>query len=316
MSVTWPAKDRRNPEARQSRDRLAVWLDVHPADLAPVSGPSAAALDSIVHAAWQAATNSPSGLPRHDQLMLAARSMEDLAQIDTAIGMAYRRMAQTHLREVIDVPRRPERVTIFLAAIDRLDTINAEDGTEVAQRLAWQVERRLRDWADTGVRVEALGDGIFLVIAPGLSERQAAKAGEQLAAAALGLSGSEKIGGGGFTLSIGVASAMGSTEATSIISAADRALSRASRRGGGRIVNTRLRPPGPPDAELTLRFGRRVRELRTELGISMEELARRSGLHRTYIAGVESGHRHPTLRNIVKLAAGLGRSPADILESV
>jgi len=48
----------------------------------------------------------------------------------------------------------------------------------------------------------------------------------------------------------------------------------------------------------------------------MEELARRSGLHRTYIAGVESGHRHPTLKNIIKLAAGMGRSPSDILESV
>jgi transcriptional regulator with XRE-family HTH domain len=52
------------------------------------------------------------------------------------------------------------------------------------------------------------------------------------------------------------------------------------------------------------------------MGIPVEEMARRSGLHRTYIAGVESGHRHPTLRNIIKLAAGLGRSPADILESV
>jgi GGDEF domain-containing protein/DNA-binding XRE family transcriptional regulator len=315
MSVTWPAKDRRNPEARQSRDRLAVWLDVHPADLASVSGSSAAALDSLVHAAWQAATNSPPGRPKADQLMVASRSMDDLAQIDTAIGMAYRRLAQTYLREILDVPKRPGRVTVCLAAIDDLDAVVAEDGHRAAQRLARQVELRLREWADAGVRVERLGEGVFMVIFPGLGERQASKVGDELAAAALGTLG-RKRGDGGFTVSIGTASGAGIIDATSVIGAADRALYRASRRGGGRIVSTRLRPPAPPDGQITQRFGQRVRELRNELGISMEELARRSGLHRTYIAGVESGHRHPTLRNIVKLAAGLGRSPADVLESV
>ena len=315
MSVTWPAKDRRNPEARQSRDRLAVWLDVHPADLASVSGPSAAALDSLVHAAWQAATNSPPGRPKADQLMVASRSMDDLAQIDTAIGMAYRRVAQTHLRQLLDVPKRPGRVTVCLVAIDGLDTITAEDGDKAGQQLVRQVELRLRAWADAGVRVEPLGEGVFLIIVPGLGERQVPKVGDEIAAAALAMPGRRR-DDGGITVSIGTASGGGIIDATSVIGAADRALHRASRRGGGRIVSTRLKPPAPPDGQITVRFGQRVREMRSELGISMEELARRSGLHRTYIAGVESGHRHPTLRNIVKLAAGLGRSPADILESV
>jgi GGDEF domain-containing protein/DNA-binding XRE family transcriptional regulator len=324
MSATWPAKDRRDPVARQSRDRLAVWLDVHPAELAAVSKTSAAALDSLVHAAWRAATHSPAGRPQHDQLMLAARSMEGIARVDTAIGMAYRRLAQTYLEDALAVARRPERVTVFLAAIDHLDMIAAENGPAAVQQLISLAAERMHDWAAATARVHALGEGVFLVIAPSLTERQAPKFGDDLAAAAIGTLGrraSDPTGRRastepGFNLSIGSASAPSNMDSASVIGAADRALHRASAKGGGRIVHARLRSPAPPDSEITRRFGQRVRELRVELGVSMEELARRSGLHRTYIAGVESGHRHPTLKNIVKLAAGLGRSAADLLETV
>lgn len=325
MSAQWPAKDRRDPVARQSRDRLAVWLDVHPAELAAVSKTSATALDSLVHAAWRAATHTPPGKPQHDQLMLAARSMEGIARVDTAIGMAYRRLAQTYLEEALDVPRRPERVTVFLAAIDHLDMIGAEEGPPAVRQLISLAAERLHDWSASNARVHALGEGVFLVIAPSLTERQAPKFGDDLAAAAIGTLGRRASDPGngrrassepGFTLSIGSASAPSSMLPASVIAAADRALHRASAKGGGRIVHARLRAPAAPDSEVTRRFGQRVRELRIELGVSMEELARRSGLHRTYIAGVESGHRHPTLKNIVKLAAGLGRSGADLLETV
>jgi GGDEF domain-containing protein/DNA-binding XRE family transcriptional regulator len=294
---------------------LAAWLDVHPAELASVSRSSATALDSLVHAAWRAATISPPGPPRADQLMLVARSIESIAQIDTAIGMGYRRLAEGHLLDVLDVPRRPGRLTAFLLSIDRLDSIAAEDGGAAVRRLVGDVGDRLKEWAGSQMLVHALGEGTFLVIAPGVGERQTPKLAEELMAAGLG--GSKTVvGGAAVSLSIATASAPGSSDPASIVGALDRGLHRAATRGGGRVVHSRLRPPGPPDGEITKRFGKRVRELRAELGISMEELARRSGLHRTYIAGVESGHRHPTLKNIVKLAAGLGRSPADIMETV
>lgn len=59
-------------------------------------------------------------------------------------------------------------------------------------------------------------------------------------------------------------------------------------------------------------FGRRVRELRLERGWSQEELAHRSGLHPTYVGGVERGERNPAVVSIMKLAEGLGVKPAQL----
>lgn len=49
-----------------------------------------------------------------------------------------------------------------------------------------------------------------------------------------------------------------------------------------------------------------MRELRREAGLTQEQLADRSGLHVTYIAGIETGRRNPSLRSILSLAEGLG----------
>jgi transcriptional regulator with XRE-family HTH domain len=52
-------------------------------------------------------------------------------------------------------------------------------------------------------------------------------------------------------------------------------------------------------------FGIQLRVLRLERGISQEELAARSGLHRTYVSSVERGKRNLTLTNIYALADAL-----------
>jgi transcriptional regulator with XRE-family HTH domain len=53
-------------------------------------------------------------------------------------------------------------------------------------------------------------------------------------------------------------------------------------------------------------FGERVSELRRVRGLSQQGLANKSGLHRTYISGVERGERNISLLNIHKLAVALG----------
>ena len=63
--------------------------------------------------------------------------------------------------------------------------------------------------------------------------------------------------------------------------------------------------------DIKLLVGKRVKELRNELGISQEELADLAGLDRTYITSVECGKRNISIVNIEKLAKALKVSLAE-----
>lgn len=63
-------------------------------------------------------------------------------------------------------------------------------------------------------------------------------------------------------------------------------------------------------------FGNRVRDLRLKQGLSQEVLAQKSGLHRTYIGGVERGERNISLVNIQKIANALNLSLACIVDGI
>ncbi len=62
------------------------------------------------------------------------------------------------------------------------------------------------------------------------------------------------------------------------------------------------------------RVGVNLKRLRHDSGLSQEELAFESGLHRTYISGVERGVRKPTVLVLEKIAAALKVPAAMLLE--
>lgn len=61
------------------------------------------------------------------------------------------------------------------------------------------------------------------------------------------------------------------------------------------------------------RFGRRVRELRQQRGLSQEKLGELAELDRTFVNQVEAGSRNVTLTTIVKLAHALDVDPGDLV---
>jgi transcriptional regulator with XRE-family HTH domain len=50
----------------------------------------------------------------------------------------------------------------------------------------------------------------------------------------------------------------------------------------------------------------RIRNFRHEKGWSQERLAEEAQLHRTYLGGIETARRNPSLRNLIRIARALG----------
>lgn len=75
------------------------------------------------------------------------------------------------------------------------------------------------------------------------------------------------------------------------------------------MAAARRREPHPLDAA----FGRAVRALRVERGLSQEALSFACGRHRTYVSGVERATSSPTLGTMVVLADALGVSTSELV---
>jgi transcriptional regulator with XRE-family HTH domain len=67
------------------------------------------------------------------------------------------------------------------------------------------------------------------------------------------------------------------------------------------------------EGDLQHEFGRNVRQLRQERGLSQETLADVLDVHRTFVGGVERGERNLTLRTVERLSARLEADPLTLL---
>lgn len=64
---------------------------------------------------------------------------------------------------------------------------------------------------------------------------------------------------------------------------------------------------------ITKKLGNRIKSFRTKRNISQEDLAFKSGLHRTYISDIERGSRNISIRNIEKIAKALNTSLKELM---
>ena len=67
---------------------------------------------------------------------------------------------------------------------------------------------------------------------------------------------------------------------------------------------------------IQIEFGRRIKSLRNETGLSQEKFALKIGMDRTYYASVESGKRNISLQNIEKIAKGFGVSISQLFGDI
>ena len=61
-------------------------------------------------------------------------------------------------------------------------------------------------------------------------------------------------------------------------------------------------------------FGRNMKRLRTEKGITQGDISRSLKLARSFISNIENGKTNPTLATIAKLAKVLGVSTDELLK--
>lgn len=70
------------------------------------------------------------------------------------------------------------------------------------------------------------------------------------------------------------------------------------------------------DTQILIVLGDRLRIARKQAELSQEELAHRSGLHRTYISLVERGGRNISMLNLLTITGVLGVDPAEIVQGL
>ena len=66
--------------------------------------------------------------------------------------------------------------------------------------------------------------------------------------------------------------------------------------------------------KIQTQFGAAVKIYRLSKNWSQEDLAEAANLHRTYISGIETGARNPTLTIVEKIAKALNTLPCKLLE--
>jgi transcriptional regulator with XRE-family HTH domain len=69
-------------------------------------------------------------------------------------------------------------------------------------------------------------------------------------------------------------------------------------------------------SDLAKNIGMRIRSLREDQGMSQQEFALMIGINRAYIGDVELGKRNIAIKNLEKIAKGLGVTVGELLEGL
>ncbi|NNU81060.1 helix-turn-helix transcriptional regulator [Halovulum dunhuangense] len=69
-----------------------------------------------------------------------------------------------------------------------------------------------------------------------------------------------------------------------------------------------------PRMSVQSRVSRNIQRIRREKDLSQEEVAHRTDIHQTYLSGVETGKRNPSILVVERIAKALGVDVSEIFK--
>jgi len=69
-----------------------------------------------------------------------------------------------------------------------------------------------------------------------------------------------------------------------------------------------------PRMSIQSRVSRNIQRIRREKDLSQEEVAHRAAIHQTYLSGVETGKRNPSILVVERIATALGVDVSEIFK--
>lgn len=69
-----------------------------------------------------------------------------------------------------------------------------------------------------------------------------------------------------------------------------------------------------PRMSIQSRVSRNIQRIRREKDLSQEEVAHRADIHQTYLSGVETGKRNPSILVVERIAKAIGVDVSEIFK--
>lgn len=220
--------ERRDLVARSSRDRLARWLELHPASLSALDQQPLQALTALLETARLTTGRARQIGQELIDLKTTARELEQMARVDSLTGMANRRALEEKLAAEWERSVRYKRpLAVFIADVDHLKLINDEYGHGAGDLLLREVAGRIKAVLRTVDTFGRLGGDEFVALCPETGEESAAMVGPRVLSAAS--AAPLRYGDKEFAVSLSVGWAVTRDEhrAEDLLSRADDALYRA-----------------------------------------------------------------------------------------
>ena len=227
--------ERRDVHTRSSRDRLARWLDLHPASLGTLPTDAVMALNSLLDTARLGSENAQNLGRELLRLKETAAKLDELARVDILTAIANRRAVEEKLNEEWERAVRYRRsLAVLVVDVDHLKEINDAHGHAAGDHLLRVTADRLKAALRGGDMLGRLGGDEFVVICPETDAGAANQLADRLVQAAV----AEPLEVDGATvpisLSIGWAVRESEKSARELLGAADDALYAAKAQGRGR----------------------------------------------------------------------------------